>query len=287
LIPQLKELDREALEAYNSRMTSFDFTNSDVPVVLTIASSDSGAGSGMQADLKTFSVLDVFGTCAITAVMAQTPTELREIHPLPASLVMEQIMSVSDGFPISAAKTGLLPTRELVEIVSRADEICGIPILVVDPRMISTGGMRLMDADAVEALKSHLLPVARVVTPNVHEAEILAGFPIGNVDDLRKAAIAIAKKYDIACVATGGSLPTETLVDILCDEGEVTEFTHQRVKAVQTHGAGCTYSAALTAHIAKGMLLTDAVVAARELVTTALSHAWHIGPHYPLHLSVR
>lgn len=268
-------------------MTLIDLTNSDVPVVLTIASSDSGAGSGVQADLKTFSVLDVFGTCAITAVTAQTPTELRQIYPLPASLVLEQILAVSDGFPISAAKTGLLPTRELVEVVSQADEVCGIPILVVDPRMISSGGIRLMDADAVEALKSHLLPVARVVTPNVHEAEILAGFPIGTVEDLRKAAITISEKYDIACVATGGTLPTEQLVDILCDEGEVSEFTHQRLKAVQTHGAGCTYSAALTAYIAQGMLLSEAVVKSRELVTAALEHAWHVGPHYPLHLSVR
>jgi len=268
-------------------MTTVDFANSDVPVVLTIASSDSGAGSGVQADLKTFSVLDVFGTSAITAITAQTPTELRNIHPLSAELVMEQIMAVSDGFPLSAAKTGLLPTAELVELVSGADEACGIPILVVDPRMISSGGTRLMEADAVEALKTSLLPKARVVTPNVHEAEILAGFPIGTVEDLKKAAIHISEKYTIACVVTGGTLNTPELVDVLSDEGEVYEFTHERVNAVQTHGAGCTYSAALTAFVAQGMLLTDAVIRSRQLVTSALREAWHIGQHYPLHLSVR
>jgi len=268
-------------------MTSFDYTNSDVPVVLSIASSDSGAGSGIQADFKTFSVMDVFGTSAITAVTAQTPTEIRGIHPLPVDLVMEQIMSVSDGFPISAAKTGLLPTRELVEIVAKAVEECGVPILVVDPRMISTGNLRLMDADAVEALKASLLPVARVVTPNVHESEILAGFPIGTVDDLRKAAQVISERYDIACVATGGALPGDTLTDVLCDEGEITLFEHKRVKAHQTHGAGCTYSAALTALIAKGLLMTDAVRESRSLVTRALEQAWHVGPHFPLHLSVQ
>ncbi|WFB37138.1 bifunctional hydroxymethylpyrimidine kinase/phosphomethylpyrimidine kinase [Kiritimatiellota bacterium B12222] len=268
-------------------MTSFDLTNSDVPVVLSIASSDSGAGSGIQADLKTFSVLDVFGISAITAITAQTPTEFRRMHALPADLVKEQIMSVSDGFPISAAKTGLLPTRALVEMVTEAVEDCGLPILVVDPRMISSGGVRLMDADAVVALKESLLPVARVVTPNVHECEILAGFPIGSIEDLRKAAQVISERYEIACVATGGSLPGETLTDVLCDEGEITEFEHQRVKIHQTHGAGCTYSAALAAFIAQGMLLTDAVRESRLLVTRALEHAWHIGPHYPLHLSVQ
>ncbi|MDF3129725.1 bifunctional hydroxymethylpyrimidine kinase/phosphomethylpyrimidine kinase [Kiritimatiellaeota bacterium B1221] len=268
-------------------MTSFDYTNSDVPVVLTIASSDSGAGSGVQADLKTFSALDVFGTCAITAVTAQSPTEFRRMHALPADLVKEQIMSVSDGFPISAAKTGLLPTRELVEMVVEADEDCGIPILVVDPRMITSGGVRLMDVAAVEALKSALLPVARVVTPNVHECEILAGFPIGSVEDLRKAAQVISDKYEIACVATGGALPGEYLTDVLCDEGQISEFVHDRVKVSETHGAGCTYSAALTAMIAKGMLLTDAVQESRLLVSRALREAWHVGPHVPLHLSVR
>lgn len=268
-------------------MSAIDFTNSDVPVVLTIASSDSGAGSGIQADLKTFSVLDVFGTCAVTAVTAQSPSELRGMHPLPPSIVMEQIQSVSDSFPISAAKTGLLPTAGLVEMAAEADEACGLPVLVVDPRMITAKGMRMIEPEAVEALKSALLPVARVVTPNVHESEILAGFPIGSVEDLRKAASTISERYDIACVATGGALSEPDVVDILCDEGEVTEFRHKRVDVPETHGAGCTYSAALTALIAKGMLLTEAVHTSRELVSAALAQAWHVGSHYPLHLSVR
>lgn len=268
-------------------MNSFDFINSDVPVVLSIASSDSGAGSGIQADLKTFSVLNVFGTCAITAVTAQSPAELRHIHPVPGPVVKEQIRAVSDAFPISAAKTGMLPTREQVEVVCEADEAYGIPVLVVDPRMISSSGARLMDPDALDALKSCLLPVARVVTPNVHEAEILAGFPIGTVDDLRKAAIRISETYHLACVATGGGLGNGEVVDILCDEGEVHEFRHPRVEIAQTHGVGCAFSAALTAYIAKGMLMTDAVEQSRQLVTTAMKHAWHVGQHVPLHFSVR
>ena len=268
-------------------MTQFDFTNSDVPVVLTIASSDSGAGSGIQADLKTFSVLDVFGTCAVTTVTAQSPTEVRSMYPVPADIVMEQIQSVSDHFPISAAKTGLLPTRELVEMAAQADQTYGIPSLVVDPRMMTANGTRMIEPEAVEALKSTLLPVARVVTPNVRESEILAGFPIGSIEDLRKAAQTISDRYDIACVCTGGGLNLPTVIDVLCDEGQLTEFEHERVNVSETHGAGCTYSAALTAYLAKGELLTDSVKKSRELVSAALSHAWHVGSHFPLHLSVR
>lgn len=271
--------------AYSVHMTAFDFANSDVPVVLTMASSDSGAGSGVQADLKTFSVLNVFGTCAITAVTAQTPRELRKVHPVPAKVLLEQIMAVSDGFPISAAKTGMLPTRELIETVCDADEACGIPVLVVDPRMISSTGARLMDSDAVAVLKQRLLPLARVVTPNLHEAEILAGFPIGNLEDLRKATQVIAETYDIACVTKGGDLLGEDVVDILFDEGEMAEFVLPRLAISDNHGAGCTFSAALTANIAKGMLMTDAVDQAKKLVYQGLKNSWHIGKHRPMHLT--
>jgi hydroxymethylpyrimidine/phosphomethylpyrimidine kinase len=267
-------------------MPNQDLTNSDVPVVLTIASSDSGAGTGIQADLKTFSVLNVFGTCAITAVTAQTPRELRHLHPVPASVLLEQIQAVSDDFPISAAKTGMLPTRELVEAVCRADEMCGFPILVVDPRMVTSSGARIMDDDALDALRDQLLPKARVVTPNVYEAQILAGFPIVTREDLRRAALAIANRYDIACVAKGGDLLGPDVVDILCDEGEVIEFSHPRVDIPRNHGAGCTLSAALTAHLAQGLLISEALDRARQLVARALSRAWKIGPHHPLHLSV-
>jgi hydroxymethylpyrimidine/phosphomethylpyrimidine kinase len=267
-------------------MNSHDLTNADVPVVLTIASSDSGAGTGIQADLKTFSVLNVFGTCAITAVTAQTPRELRHLHPVPASVLLEQIQAVSDDFPISAAKTGMLPTRELVEAVVHADEAYGFPILVVDPRMVTSSGAQVMDPDAVEALKDLLLPIARVVTPNIFEAQILAGFPIANRADLRRAAQTIANTFDIACVAKGGDLPGSEVIDILFDEGEEFEFSHPRVDIPRNHGAGCTLSAALAANLAKGMLMADALDEARKLVARALARAWNIGPHRPLHLSI-
>lgn len=267
-------------------MKHYDFVNSDVPVVLTIASSDSGAGSGIQADLKTFSVLNVFGTCALTAVTAQSPSEMRGIHSVPPETVREQILSVSDEFPINAAKTGMLPTPDVVEVVSETAESCGIPVLVVDPRMMSSSGARIMEPEALDVLKERLLPQARVVTPNVHEAEILAGFPIGCLEDLKRAAARISERYQLACVATGGSLPGEEVIDVLYDEGNLHEFHHPRIEASETHGAGCTYSAALTAMIAKGMLLTDAVEQSRILVSNALEQAWKVGKHFPLHLTV-
>ncbi len=254
--------------------------NSDVPVALSIASSDSGAGTGIQVDLKTFSVLEVFGTCAITAVTAQTPRELRHLHPVPATVLLEQIQAVSDDFPISAAKTGMLPTRELVEAVCAADESCGLPILVVDPRMVTSTGVRVMEPEAVEALKDRLLPIARVVTPNLFEAEILAGFPIANEADLRRAARTISGRYSVACLAKGGDLAGEEVVDVLFDEGEEVVFRHRRVDLPRNHGAGCLLSAALTAYLAKGMLIGESVEKALDLTARALSTAWKVGPHH-------
>ncbi|MFO1524186.1 MAG: hydroxymethylpyrimidine/phosphomethylpyrimidine kinase [Kiritimatiellia bacterium] len=198
------------------------FTNSDLPVVLSVSGSDSGAGSGIQADLKTFNNLGVFGVTAITCITAQTPAEIRSISPVAPDLVHEQIRAVSDGFPIAAAKTGMLYNRDIILAVARADISQGIPILVVDPEIVtSSSGARLLQPDAIEALRAELLPLARVVTPNVQEAEILSGMKITSVEELAKAARAISELFDIACVAKGGSLQGDTKVDVLCDEGKL------------------------------------------------------------------
>lgn len=264
-------------------MSNSDFSNAEAPVVLSIASSDSGAGSGVQADIKTFSAFGVFGTCAITAITSQTPTELRAIELVTPEVVTSQILAVSDGFPIAAAKTGMLYTPEHVECVASADVSQGIPVLVVDPRMVSHVGKRLMQADAVEKLKDTLLPLARVVTPNIHEAEILYGRPISNLQDLREAARVISETFDIACVVKGGNLDTgEEVVDILADEGELYEYTAPRLRALENHGAGCTFSAAMTACIAKGMLMSESVKEAKDYTHTAILRALSIGHHQPL-----
>lgn len=255
---------------------------SDFPVVLTVAGSDSGGGAGIQADLKTFAALGVYGASAICCVTAQTPAGVRAIEALSPSIVAEQLRAVSEGFPIAAAKTGMLYSREIIQQVARADISQGIPILVVDPVMVATSGARLLKADAIEALTSDLLPLARVVTPNLHEAEILCGHTISTVDELRMAARRIAEKYDTACVAKGGHLEGDRVVDVLFDEGEFYTFDGPRVNARETHGAGCCFSAALTAFLARGELMARAVELAKLFVSTALETAPRIGHHYPL-----
>lgn len=265
-------------------MSEMSFTNSDLPVVLTISGSDSGAGSGIQADLKTFNNLGVFGVTAITCITAQTPAEIRSISPVAPDLVHEQIRAVSDGFPIAAAKTGMLYNRDIILAVARADISQGIPILVVDPEIVSSSGARLLQPDAIEALRTELLPLARVVTPNVQEAEILSGMKITTVEELAKAARAISELFDIACVAKGGSLQGDTKVDVLCDEGKLEFFRSPRVDAPETHGAGCVFSAALAAYLAKGELMVDAVSKAKQFVVRALRAAPVVGHHRPLNL---
>lgn len=257
-----------------------------MPTALTIGGSDSGGGAGIQADLKTFTELDVFGLTVITCITAQTPAEVRSIDPVHPDMVTAQIRAVSDGFPILAAKTGMLYSAEIIQRVARADVNHGIPILVVDPVMVSASGARLLQSDAIDALTNDLLPLARVVTPNVHEAEILWGRTIADIDDLAHAAQEIGERYDVACVVKGGHLEGDDVVDILYDEGELHRFTSARVNAHETHGCGCTFSAALTAYMARGDLLIDAVSKAKIFVTAALETAPRIGHHYPLNFGV-
>lgn len=255
-----------------------------MPVVLTIAGSDSGGGAGIQADLKTFSALGVFGTSAITCVTAQNPEEVAAVAPIDPDIVMRQIKAVSDSFPLRAAKTGMLYSSEIIRIVAMEDIREGIPILVVDPVMVAASGARLLQADAIDAFRNELLPKARVITPNLHEAEILCGHSISSVEELRSAAREIGDHYDVACVAKGGHLSGDEVVDVLYDEGEEHIFQGQRVYAEETHGAGCAFSAALTAYLAKGDIMAESVQKARDFVTRALANALRVGRHRPLNL---
>lgn len=264
-----------------SHMTP-DNSEEAIPVVLTIAGSDSGGGAGIQADLKTFSALAVFGTSALTCVTAQNPLEVTGITALAPDMVFKQIKAVCDSFPVRAAKTGMLYSTEIIHTVATEDIREGIPILVVDPVMVAASGARLLQADAIEALRTELLPKARVVTPNLHEAEILCGRSISSIDELRAAAREIGDRFDVACVAKGGHLAGNEVVDVLFDEGEEYIFSTPRVNAIQTHGAGCAFSAALTAHLARRELMSEAVRKAKEYVYEALRNAHAVGAHYPL-----
>jgi hydroxymethylpyrimidine/phosphomethylpyrimidine kinase len=253
-----------------------------IPVALTIAGSDSGGGAGIQADLKTFSSLDVFGTTAITCVTAQNPDEVLAIAPIAPDMVIKQIKAVCDSFPVRVAKTGMLYSAEIIRAVAMEDIREGIAVLVVDPVMVAASGARLLQADAIEALCTELLPKARVVTPNLHEAEILCGRSIASEADLRAAARDIAERFDLACVAKGGHLSGEEVVDVLVDGNEEHVFRSPRVVAAQTHGAGCAFSAALTAYLARGELIVDAVGAAQAYVRHALENPREAGRHRPL-----
>ncbi|MCF7838016.1 MAG: bifunctional hydroxymethylpyrimidine kinase/phosphomethylpyrimidine kinase [Candidatus Marinimicrobia bacterium] len=252
------------------------------PVVLSIAGSDSGGGAGIQADLKTFSALRVYGATAITCVTAQTPQSVSGIHPLPAEFVHAQIEAVCRAFPVAVAKTGMLHNAGIIRMVAADDIRQGLPVLVVDPVMISASGARLLEADAVEALRECLLPKARVVTPNIHEAEILCGRPIADVEDQRRAAEQIGQAFDVACVVKGGNLQGEEIVDVLYDEGDEHLFTGPRVIVREAHGAGCAFSAAIAAYLAHGKLLSEAVRLAKAFVGQALHEAVPIGHHVPL-----
>jgi hydroxymethylpyrimidine kinase/phosphomethylpyrimidine kinase len=259
-------------------------TRSQVPVALTIAGSDSGGGAGIQADIKTFAALGVFGTSAITCVTAQNPLSVAGIQLIDPDMVDRQIKAVCDGFPVAAAKTGMLYSSQIIRIVAADDVRQGIPILVVDPVMVAESGARLLKADAVDTLCAELLPQARAITPNLHEAEILCGHAITSLDEMRAAAVEIGDRFDVACVVKGGHLPGDEVVDVLYDEGEEHLFKAARIHAKQSHGAGCVFSAAITAYLAKGDLLKDAVGKAKEFVCQALLNAQTVGHHRPLGL---
>lgn len=274
--------DYPSSETNSFPMNSENLTRSDIPAVLTIGGSDSGGCSGVQADLKTFASLNVYGTSVISCITAQTPHEFRAIEGVSPDIVTEQIRAVSNGYPIAAAKTGMLYSAGVIERVARADVNQGIPILVVDPQMVTNSGARLMKAEAIDALKQSLLPLARVVTPNIHEAEILAGHTISSVEDMQKAARKIGDAYDVACILKGGHLDSDEVIDVLYDENELYPFAATRVQVSETHGAGCAFSAALTAFLAQGKLMSEAVEQSKEYVRSALEHAVSIGHHTPL-----
>ncbi len=253
-----------------------------LPVVLTIAGSDSGGGAGIQADLKTLTALGVFGTSAITCITAQNPDAVTGIEAVSARLVALQIEAVATGFPVAAVKTGMLYSAAIVATVARSlKRLPGVPV-VVDPVMVATSGARLLREDAQDALCRRLLPLATVVTPNLQEAEILAGHPIRTLDELIQAAVAISGRYGIACIAKGGHLPGRRVVDVLVANSRIDLLELPRVKVGETHGTGCTFSAALAAGLARGLGLKDAATEAKTFVAGALTHAAKAGRHAPL-----
>ena len=246
-------------------------------VALTIAGSDSGGGAGIQADLKTFAAHGVYGTSVITAVTAQNTLGVHTACALSADLVTAQIEAVMSDIGAHAAKTGMLATAAIVEAVAAAVDDLEIPLLVVDPVIVATTGQRLLDEEALAAMKAELISRAFVVTPNVAEAETLSSRPIREEDDLREAARRILVLGPAAVLIKGGHFPSGDIVDLLYDGHRFTEFRAARVEGPNKHGTGCTFSAALTAQLALGRTLEDAIPLAQEYVAGAIRGAPGVG----------
>ncbi|MEI6355775.1 MAG: bifunctional hydroxymethylpyrimidine kinase/phosphomethylpyrimidine kinase [Verrucomicrobiota bacterium] len=224
-----------------------------IPVALTIAGSDSGGGAGVQADLKTFTAMGVFGTSALTCITAQNPDAVTGIEAVSPKLIAAQIKAVQAGFPVAATKTGMVFSDSVIRAVVRCLRQSLTGPLVVDPVMVSTSGARLLRRNAMDAMLNGLLPLATVLTPNRDEAEILAGGQIRTLQQLQKAARVIARRFNTACLAKGGHLAGTEVVDVLCTgDDDLTLYTAPRVRIRGTHGTGCTFSAALTAALALG-----------------------------------
>jgi len=244
---------------------------------LTIAGSDSGAGAGIQADLKTFAAHGVYGTSAITAVTAQNTLGVTMFDAVSADLVTAQIEAVVSDIGADAAKTGMLANSAIVEAVAAAVNDLDVPLLVVDPVMIAKSGDRLIDDEAVGSLKTELLRRAFLVTPNIPEAEALSGVTIRRDEDRREAARRIASMGVTAVLIKGGHYPSDDILDLLFEHGEFVEFRHSRVPGRNTHGTGCTFSAAITAQLALGRPLRKAIPLAQRYVANAIREAPDLG----------
>jgi hydroxymethylpyrimidine/phosphomethylpyrimidine kinase len=251
-------------------------------VVLTIAGSDNSGGAGLQADLKTFTTLGVYGTSAVTCVVAEHPGRVLNITPLPAARVADQIRLVLEAFPVAAIKTGMLFSAEIIDAVEQAITPAleaGVP-LVIDPVMVASSGRILLKKNAVAALR-RLIKQADLVTPNLDEAALLWGRPIRDLAELRSAAVALAAGNGRpAFLVKGGHLKTGQAVDLLASApGRVRRYAVKRIPGVDPHGTGCTYSAAIAAGLAQGLTLPEAVALGKRFVTGAIKRRFEMGPY--------
>ncbi len=243
---------------------------------LTIAGSDSGGGAGIQADLKTFCSLHVYGATVVTAVTAQNTLGVHSIHPVPPEIVGEQIDAVLSDIGANACKVGMLGNPETVHIVTEHLKKFNIRNLVVDPVMIAKGGAKLLNDDAIENLKAELFPLALIITPNVPEAEILSGVKISCPDDMIQAAAQLLKTGPEVVVIKGGHLDGDA-TDLIYTKDEQHYLRSARIMTKCIHGTGCTFSAAITAYLTRGMETIDAIKCAKTYITQAIITAKEIG----------
>ena len=247
-----------------------------VPVALSVAGSDSSAGAGIQADLKAFSALGVYGLTAVACIVAEIPGKVSRIEPASTRIVRQQIEVLAKTFPIAAIKTGLLCSGEIISAVAKAirdiDKMFAPRIpLVIDPVFVATSGDPLLKPAAIQTYEKELFALASLITPNLSEAEQLLGTRIKDRQSMHRAGKKLEKRFGTAILLKGGHLAGDRAVDLLFANGKVVEFSAPFVRGVATHGTGCTYSAAITAGLAKGLALEDAVRQAKKFVTGAIT----------------
>jgi hydroxymethylpyrimidine kinase/phosphomethylpyrimidine kinase len=247
------------------------------PIALTIAGSDSGGGAGIQADLKTFQAFDCFGTSVIVAVTAQNTLGVRAVHPIPDSVIVAQVEALSEDLPPDAVKSGMLATRELVELVAHQLASRAWSPYVLDPVMVASSGDRLLDGDAVIAVRDRLVPLTNLVTPNLDEAELLTGMTVRSPGQMVDAGKALVDLGAGAALVKGGHLQSDIMVDVLVIGNHVERFTRSRLDTRNTHGTGCTLSAAVTAGLAREESLEESVLTAIEYLQEAIKSAPDLG----------
>ncbi len=250
-----------------------------IPVALTIAGSDNSAGAGIQADLKTFSYFGVYGLTAVTCVVAEVPGSVTGIQAIETRIVGEQVALSLRHYPVAALKTGMLYSTEIIDAVVDALKGSSIPI-VVDPVMVATSGDALLQSAAIQAYREKLLPRATLITPNLDEAAVLWGEgKITSASGMEVAGKALSAQFDTAILMKGGHLPGDSAVDLLVRGNDVLRYEAPFVSGVTTHGTGCTYSAAITAQLALGQELPQAVAVAKSYITAALRQSFRWNSH--------
>jgi hydroxymethylpyrimidine/phosphomethylpyrimidine kinase len=250
---------------------------------LTIAGSDSGGGAGIQADIKTFSAIGVYGASVITSITAQNTVSVTAIQNIDVSVIEKQIDAVMSDIGAHAVKTGMLSTAEIIDVVSRGVSRFKIRKLVIDPVMIAKSGDKLLQDNAVQALIDQLIPQAQIVTPNIPEAEVLTGEKITSSEDMERACRRILEMGCKTVVVKGGHLQKDA-EDVFFDGKKFYHMKTKRIRSKNTHGTGCTFSAAITAYLAKGKTTVEAVALAKKYITTAIERSYSIGKgHGPVH----
>ncbi len=253
-------------------------------IALTVAGSDSSGGAGIQADLKTFQAHGVFGMSAVTAVTVQNTQKVYDVQEIHPRLVHDQIVCLFDDTEIHAVKIGMVSSIELIREVARALRAVNPPVVVLDPVMISKSGYRLLNHDAQDELVQSLFPLADVITPNIYEAETLAGDKIRHVHEMKSAAVKLLHLGAKTVVVKGGHLGEYRATDILYDGTEFKQLQSRRIDTKNTHGTGCTFSSAIAANLALGKTFFEAVALAKTYVTGAIEHSLSIGQgHGPTH----